>query len=176
MWKANRYWVNKLTEERSLVSSQLRGGVSHIMDEMAEEIKTDSLPPANERVFPLFTVEVGVAQKPGRGQKVCGDYYSFFEFGGENLQVLVLSDGMGGHGPRARAESKAAVRLIEKMLEAGFGKDMVIRVVNSLLQLRTLEEFFATVDLALINLSTGEIESIKIGAAPPSFQKKGGKM
>ena len=107
VWKANRYWVNKLTEERSLVSSQLRG-VSHIMDEMAEEIKTDSLPPANERVFPLFTVEVGVAQKPGRGQKVCGDYYSFFEFG-ENLQVLVLSDGMG-HGPRARAESKAAVR------------------------------------------------------------------
>lgn len=169
VWKANRYWVNKLTEERSLVSSQLRG-VSHIMDEMAEEIKTDSLPPANERVFPLFTVEVGVAQKPGRGQKVCGDYYSFFEFG-ENLQVLVLSDGMG-HGPRARAESKAAVRLIEKMLEAGFGKDMVIRVVNSLLQLRTLEEFFATVDLALINLSTGEIESIKIGAAP-SFQKRG---
>ncbi len=80
---------------------------------------------------------------------------------------------MGGHGPRARAESKAAVRLIEKMLEAGFGKDMVIRVVNSLLQLRTLEEFFATVDLALINLSTGEIESIKIGAAPPVSKKKG---
>ncbi len=169
VWKANRYWVNKLTEERNLVSSQLEG-VSLIMDEMAEEVKTDPLRSANERVSPLFTVEVGVAQKPGKGQKVCGDYYSVFEFG-ENLQVLALSDGMG-QGPRAQAESKAAVKLIEKMLEAGFGKEMVIRVVNSLLQLRTLEEFFATVDLALINLGTGEIESIKIGAAP-SFQKRG---
>ncbi|NLI70937.1 MAG: SpoIIE family protein phosphatase [Firmicutes bacterium] len=169
VWKANRYWVNKLTEERNLVSSQLEG-VSLIMEEMAEEVKTNPLQSANERVSPLFTVEVGVAQKPGKGQKVCGDYYSVFEFG-ENLQVLALSDGMG-QGPRAQAESKAAVKLIEKMLEAGFGKEMVIRVVNSLLQLRTLEEFFATMDLALINLGTGEIESIKIGAAP-SFQKRG---
>ena len=172
VWRANRFWVNKLTKERKIIGEQLQG-VSQIMLEMNHEMKASNNKKGKERAAPLFTLELGVAQKARDDDEICGDYYSFIEVR-DNLHALVLSDGMG-HGQRAHMESKAAVKLVERMLEAGFEKEMVIRVANSLLQLRSQEEVFATADLALINLGQGELESVKIGAAE-SYWKRGGEI
>ena len=49
---------------------------------------------------------------------------------------------------------------------AGFQKDAVIRTVNTMLQLRSPEESFATLDVLIVDAEKGEAEFLKSGAAP----------
>ncbi len=164
----NRFWKQKVEEGKELVSGQLQG-LAEVMHELAGEVEENRLSPAVGEQVPLFTLEFGLAQQAGWRQQVCGDYYSLLELGVRE-QVIILSDGMGS-GPRAAAESKATIILLERLLEAGFGKEVVLRSVNSLLQLRTGAESFATVDMALIDLVEGELELLKVGAAPSMIKR-----
>ena len=82
----------------------------------------------------------------------------------EGRELIVLSDGMGV-GRKAAQESKATVNLLEELFNTGFGQEVAVKTVNSILLLRQRESF-ATVDLALIDLYSGEIDSIKIGGSP----------
>src|SRR5690606_31139096 len=84
------------------------------------------------------------------------------------------SDGMGA-GARAAMESSAALALLEKMLDLGFSIDKTIRLVNTVLVLRSPDEMFATLDLALINLYDGQAQLMKIGAAA-TFIKRGSRV
>ena len=165
----NRFWEQKVREGKELVSGQLQG-LAEVMHDLAREVEEDRFPPGVGEQAPLFNLELGLAQKAGWNQQVCGDYYSLLELGVRE-QVIILSDGMG-NGPRAAAESKATIVLLERLLEAGFKKEVVLRSVNSLLQLRTGDETFATVDMALIDLVEGEVELLKIGAAPSMIKRE----
>lgn len=169
VWQLNRFWEQKVKEGKDLVSGQLEG-LARVMLDLAAEVDENRFSPGMGGQAPLFFLEIGLAQRAGRNQPVCGDYYTLLEPGFRE-HVIILSDGMG-NGPRAALESKATVTMLERMLEAGFQKEVVLRSVNSLLQLRSGEEIFATVDMALINLVEGEAELLKIGAAP-SFLKRG---
>ena len=84
--------------------------------------------------------------------------------------ALILSDGMGS-GKLAAAESAMTVKFLERLLAAEFDVDTAVRTVNSMLMLRTPDESFATVDMAIIDTYTGEAEFLKIGSAP-SFIKR----
>ncbi|MCL6444758.1 MAG: SpoIIE family protein phosphatase, partial [Alicyclobacillus sp.] len=84
---------------------------------------------------------------------------------------VAVSDGMG-NGERARRESKAAIELLKKLLKAGFDEQLAIQTVNSALLLRSKDEMFTTMDIALIDLFTARTEFLKIGSAP-SFIKRG---
>ncbi len=169
VWQLNRFWEQKLKEGKELVSGQLEG-LAQVMLDLAAEIDENRLPPVVGGQAPLFSLEIGLAQRAGRNQPVCGDYYTLLELNVRE-HVIILSDGMG-NGPRAALESKATATMLERLLEAGFQKEVVLRSVNSLLQLRSGEENFSTVDMALIDLVKGEVELLKIGAAP-SFIKRG---
>lgn len=85
--------------------------------------------------------------------------------------ILALSDGMGS-GERASTQSKVVINLIEQFLESGFDKDATIRIINSILALKSDDDYFSTIDLCSVNLSNGEIEFIKIGAAPTFIKRK----
>ncbi len=162
----------RLQEGRVMVAGQLEG-LSAIINDLSNEVKL-KLDAGDKKEKPrhyhAFTVEMGVSQLPKEGQETSGDYYSLLTLK-EGKQVIILSDGMGS-GPRAKDESKGTVNLLEDLLEAGFSRDLVIRTVNTVMQLRSSEETFATVDLALIDLQEGKVEICKIGAAP-SFIKRG---
>ena len=166
--KANRYWEQKVREGQELVSGQLQG-LAGVMHDLAREVEESRFPPVVGEQAPLFNLEFGLAQKCGGDEQVCGDYYSLLELGARE-QVIILSDGMGG-GTRAAAESKQAIAFLERLLEAGFKKEVVLRSVNSLLQLRTGTDTFATVDMALIDLVDGEVELMKVGAAPSMIKR-----
>ncbi len=86
----------------------------------------------------------------------------------------MISDGMGD-GPLARQESRTAVTLLEQMLRAGFDKDVTVHTINAVLALRSQGEAFATVDMALLDLYTGQAELIKIGASA-SYHRRGDKV
>jgi stage II sporulation protein E len=60
-------------------------------------------------------------------------------------------------------------------MQAGFDREFAVRTVNSILLLRSTDEAFATVDLAIADLYTGELEFIKVGAAP-SFIVRGSRI
>ncbi len=85
--------------------------------------------------------------------------------------VAIVSDGMG-HGDKASEESKTTVAILEKLLESGIDRDFAVNMVNSVLLLRSPDESFATVDLALLDLFDGRAEFVKIGAAS-SYIKRG---
>ncbi|HHX87016.1 MAG TPA: SpoIIE family protein phosphatase, partial [Firmicutes bacterium] len=162
VWQLNRYWEQKVREGKKLVSDQLEG-LAQVMEELTWEIEQEPLPTEGSEQAPCFNLELGLAQKAGRNQQVCGDYYSLIELD-TTRQAIILGDGMG-NGFQAAEESRAAVGMLEKLLEAGLPTETVLRTANSLLQLRSRESFVA-VEMALIDLRKGEAELLKIGAAP----------
>lgn len=86
--------------------------------------------------------------------------------------MTLVSDGMGS-GPGAGEESKAAVELIEKFTEAGFNNMTAINAVNSIMNMKFAEdEKYATLDMNTVDLYSGDISFMKIGAVA-SFIKSG---
>ncbi len=118
-------------------------------------------------------VELGFASAAKDSSMISGDTYSTFDLK-DGKFVIVLSDGMGV-GPKAAAESKAAITLLEKLLETGFEKNMAVKTVNSILVMGSPDETFATVDLTFIDLIQGLADFTKIGSAP-SFIKRGSQV
>ncbi|HEY8892005.1 MAG TPA: stage II sporulation protein E [Clostridium sp.] len=120
---------------------------------------------------PKFHVVSNVARQCKDGEKLNGDSYSFGKLA-DGSYMSVISDGMGS-GPQAGRESEAAVELIEKFTSAGFSKITAINTVNSIMTLRfSEEEKFSTIDLSSIDLYTGEIDFMKVGAVA-TFLKSG---
>ncbi len=107
------------------------------------------------------------------GSLVSGDSHAFFYLKGGRFG-LALSDGMGV-GPRAALESGTTISLLRRLLELGFGQELAIKTVNSILVLRSPGESFATVDLAVIDLYSGQTDFIKIGAVP-TYLLRGGRI
>lgn len=87
--------------------------------------------------------------------------------------AAALSDGMGT-GHRASRDSGATVKLLGDFLEAGFDKTIAVRLVNSIMVMKSANEAFATVDMCVIDLYSGEIEFVKNGAEPSYIKRREG--
>ncbi|GAA0772047.1 stage II sporulation protein E [Clostridium subterminale] len=112
---------------------------------------------------PKFGVTTSVSRICKDGQTIFGDNFNFGE-GYDGSYMMVISDGMGS-GPQAGRESKAVVELIEKFTGAGFSRTTAINTVNSIMSLKfSEEEKFSTVDLSAIDLYSGEVDFMKVGA------------
>lgn len=123
---------------------------------------------------PKYHVATYVARQCKDGEVLNGDSYSFGKLK-DGTYMTIISDGMGS-GPQAGEESKAAVDLIEKFTSAGFNKLTAINTVNSIMSFRfSQDEKFSTLDLNTIDLYTGDITFMKVGAVA-SFIKRGDKI
>lgn len=120
-----------------------------------------------------FTVETGIAHAAKDGGFLSGDSYSTIELGCGKY-AIAISDGMG-NGERAHIESKETLLLLQKILQSGIEEKVAIKSVNSVLSLRTTDEIFSTLDLAMIDLQNAKAEFLKIGSTP-SFIKRGSKV
>lgn len=117
-----------------------------------------------------YQVRSGFASVAKDGTLQSGDFFSVMDLGNGKC-AIALSDGMG-NGERANQESSAAVNLVQQLLRAGFPEDVAIKTVNSALVLRSTDEMFATLDLAIVDLFTAKAEFLKVGSVP-SFVKQG---
>lgn len=126
------------------------------------------------RLIPGSTLEVkvGKAQCAKDGASISGDICTHLPLLNQRF-ALLMSDGMGS-GPEANAESNAAIKLLEKLLGAGFSLVTAVKTVNSALFLRSGQESFATLDLIVIDQVTGLAEFVKIGGAPTVISSKNG--
>ena len=118
-----------------------------------------------------FYVEHGSASV-GLSEKN-GDSYMFFELECGKY-VILLSDGMGT-GLKASKESKAITELLNTFLKAGFNKNLALKLINTVMIMKSENDEFATVDMCVIDLYTGEAEFLKSGAEP-SYIKEGDKV
>ncbi len=117
-----------------------------------------------------FEIEIGVAGAAKDGKLLSGDSFKTMDLGNGKI-ALAISDGMG-NGERAYLESQSALDMLQQLLKSGLDEKLAIKTVNSVLALRSTDEVFATVDLALIDLQTAQTRFIKIGSTP-SFIKRG---
>lgn len=120
-----------------------------------------------------FEVSTGVSSAAKGGDVLSGDSFSTKELGNGTFAVSV-SDGMG-NGERARMESSAALSMLEKLLQSGMDEKLAVKSVNSILLLRSPDEFYATVDMALIDQYSAQTTFMKIASAP-SFIRRGSEV
>jgi stage II sporulation protein E len=117
-----------------------------------------------------YIVETGLMTVAKGGGLVSGDSYKMMGLGA-GTYALAISDGMG-NGERAHIESSETVKLLQKILQSGIEETIAIKSINSVLSLRTTDEIFATLDLAMIDLQDATARFLKIGSTP-SFIKRG---
>lgn len=117
-----------------------------------------------------YLLRVGIAKKTKDKSVVSGDTYIKSKLDdGKNL--IALSDGMGS-GPDARKSSKVAIKMLERLLKTGFEKDASIKLMNSTMCLNAKDDMYATLDIAIFDLYTGNMEIVKNGSCP-TFIKSG---
>ena len=85
---------------------------------------------------------------------------------------MILSDGMGTGG-RAAVDGAMASGLMSRLIMAGFGFDCSLRILNSSMMFKSTDESLATLDIANIDLYTGQLKLYKAGAAPSIIRRQG---
>ena len=88
--------------------------------------------------------------------------------------LIALSDGMG-KGQKAAEESTLTLNTLYNLMRAGFEPELALRMINSLLLMKSTEEIFSTVDMGLLNLYNGRLRLFKIGAAA-TYIKRGDRV
>lgn len=170
--------------EMSLMFTDYRGEGAKLIAPVLSDILQETVVVTEEEISPFpggisfltfssakkFTVETGIALAAKGGGLVSGDSFTTMELG-KGKYALAISDGMG-NGIRAREESMETLRLLEKILRTGISEQVAIKSINSILSLRTTDEIFATLDLAIINLHNAALRFLKISSTP-SYIKRG---
>ena len=122
---------------------------------------------------PKYIALTGVSRAVKEGEKVSGDQFATMESEKGKL-ILLLSDGTGS-GEDASRGSGRVMDLMEKMLEAGFGTEASVNLLNSALYAQNEEDDHPTVDICSLNLYNGECEICKVGGVA-TFWKTSGRV
>lgn len=117
-----------------------------------------------------YSVQVGIAKAKKKNSPVSGDTSIQTKLG-DGKYLLALSDGMGS-GPEARKSSKIAIKMLERLLTSGFQKDTSIKLINSTLSANNEQDMYATLDIEILDLYSGNIEFIKNGACPTYIKRE----
>lgn len=175
------HWEISLTM-RNLGERRIRAGESEhistedVADFISVAMNTRLCPSKNSPMYltrdyntyyfleePPYHLLTGFAKAVKEGEKVSGDNYSFYEADTGKL-VAILSDGMGS-GEMACRDSGWVIEMMERLLEAGFGKESAVQMINGALAAAGQEQNLSTLDICSIDLYTGECEFVKAGAA-----------
>lgn len=116
-------------------------------------------------------VEIGVDNISSDKDRISGDAYNFFNDGSGHV-VMILSDGMGTGG-RAAVDGAMASGLMSELIKAGFGYSCALKLLNSSMLFKSSDESLATLDIASIDLFSGETTLYKAGAAPSIIKQSG---
>lgn len=112
----------------------------------------------------------GTRESGGSGDGISGDTAVSFESDGRFYTVI--SDGMGS-GKEAALTSGVCVTLLEKLIKSGAEMETALKMLNRIIR-ASGRETSATVDIAEIDLVTGEARFVKSGAAPSFVLRDGG--
>lgn len=114
----------------------------------------------------------GVAKAVKHQETVSGDSFTFMPLEGGQM-IMSLSDGMGT-GKYASEDSEYIIELLEQLLETGFSEKSAVRLINSMMFLKSERQAFSTIDMGILDLYSGMCEFIKIGASTTYIKHKSG--
>lgn len=115
-----------------------------------------------------FNIEIGHACAAKADES--GDSFKFSKLS-NGKYVITLSDGMGT-GRRAARESEAMIELLDSFLSAGFDSQIAVRLINSIMIMKSEDEAFVTIDICIVDLYSGGVEFIKTGAESSFIMQK----
>ena len=154
--------------------------LSRLTAELSRELEAKLLPPkikehpkGKEMLFTrkeLFKIRIGSAVSSCGNQKLCGDYFECFRT--DSKAYIILSDGMGTGG-RAAIDSAMTVELFSRLIRAGVRLDTALSITNSALSIKSDDESISTLDVAEIDLFSGNTVICKAGAAASFFTSSG---
>lgn len=119
-----------------------------------------------------YQMHYGVAHVSKEVDGISGDSYTY-SCNIPGQVVMSLSDGMGSGEPAAK-ESRRVVELTQQLIETGFSSKAALKMVNTILLLTGAEQHPATLDLCCVDLQTGVLEAMKLGAVPTFVLGEGG--
>lgn len=111
--------------------------------------------------IPMFQLTVASVSSSSTND-TSGDSTGFIQTD-DGIALMAISDGMG-KGLSASQESLTAIELLEQFSEAGFSRELAVKMINSALLLRRQEESYATLDICAVDLFSGTAQFIKLGA------------
>lgn len=117
-----------------------------------------------------FSIQVGIAHEKKKNSSVSGDYSNQTRLD-DGKYLVALSDGMGS-GPEARKSSQIAIKMLTRMLSSGFDRDTSLELINSSMYINSKEDMYATLDVAILDLYSGNMEFMKNGACPTFIKNK----
>lgn len=117
-----------------------------------------------------YTITIGTANTVKKGNMVSGDSVLKVRLQ-DGKYLIAISDGMGS-GVDAAKSSILALNMLKKLLSSGFDKDTSVELINSTILNSSEKEIFATLDIAIVDLYTGNIEFMKNGACPTYIKNK----
>lgn len=163
------YFLAKSKKGRCIPTREAAGYISEVLKKRFKPSSDTKniISKQSERIVLVedtnFKTLTGMARMSKEGEIVSGDNFSFVQLETGEM-IMSLSDGMGS-GINACEESESVIELLEGFMEAGFKEESAIKLINSILVLKSNEQTFSTVDMAVINLFTGICDFIKIGAS-----------
>ena len=153
--------ITRITAEKERIGAELN---------VATKIQADMLP----RIFPPFPerkeFELYATMTPAR--EVGGDFYDFFLVDDDHL-ALVMAD-VSGKGVPAALFMVIAKTLIKNHTMMGLSPAEVLKNVNEQLCEGNEMEYFVTVWLAVIEISTGKGMAANAGHEHPMLKRSGG--
>jgi stage II sporulation protein E len=114
------------------------------------------------KTSPRYAITIGVAQVAKALHIQNGDAFSILKINSANT-LMAVCDGMGA-GEQARRISTLSLTLVENFYKAAFPNEVIMASVNQLLTM-TGADIFSALDIAVFNLSRGEVDFIKVGAS-----------
>ena len=154
--------VKKVTAEKERIKSELG---------MATAIQVSQLP----HLFPAFPdrKEFDIYASMTPAKEVGGDFYDFFLVDDDHIG-LVMAD-VAGKGVPAALFMMVSKILIRNRVQNGEGPGEALRNVNNQLMEGNEVEFFVTVWLAVVEISTGRGVVVNAGHEHPVLRRSDGK-
>lgn len=109
-----------------------------------------------------FTLNYGLVATSGEEGFYAGDAYEVFPIH-DGLTAVLLSDGMG-QDIYAYHESRKVIRLMRECLDRKMNPETAMHTLHYMMSLNGLDDMYATLDLALIDLQDGRLWSWKAGS------------
>ena len=153
--------IKSVTAEKERIVAELN---------MASRIQASQLP----RLFPPFPnrKEFTLYASMTPAKEVGGDFYDFFMIDNDHI-ALVIAD-VSGKGVPAALMMMVARVLIKSSLQNGKSPEEVLESVNNQLCEDNEEDFFVTVWLGVLEISTGKGLAVNAGHEHPVLRRAGG--
>ena len=155
--------IQVITAEKERITAEL---------DVATKIQADMLP----RIFPPFPErkEFDIYATMTPAKEVGGDFYDFFLIDDDHL-ALVMADVSGKGVPAALFMVNAKTQIkYRSLMDKNFSPADILHDVNNQLCEGNDENYFVTVWLAIVEISTGKVTTVNAGHEHPAIKRAGG--